>query len=291
VKWDEWRSNASSIKCGGLSVATYDLGAGPDAPSFTYLHGYPSSSLDIAPAMPLLAEQWRVLALDMPGFGASAKPHGHPFTIHAATDAVEAMWADRRVESTVVVAHDYSVSVAQELLARRSENALDVDINAILWMNGGLYPDLHRPTIGQQLLSDPLSGAEVAAAITEPTFIVGMNGTWGERVPPDESAAHEMFLSMDDHGGIQMMNELLHYMADRRAFAARWRRSLEECDLPSTFVWGDLDPVSGAHMIARVEERIPGAEVVRLADVGHWPCLEAPDVLAAHIDALRPSAG
>ena len=27
-----------------------------------------------------------------------------------------------------------------------------------------------------------------------------------------------------------------------------------------TFVWGDLDPVSGAHMIERVEERLPGRD-------------------------------
>ena len=54
-----------------------------------------------------------------------------------------------------------------------------------------------------------------------------------------------------------------------------------------TFVWGDLDPVSGAHMIERVQERLPNATVIRLDDVGHWPLLEAPDVLAAAIGA-RP---
>ena len=34
-----------------------------------------------------------------------------------------------------------------------------------------------------------------------------------------------------------------------------------------TFVWGDVDPVSGAHMIVRVEERIERADVRRFADV------------------------
>jgi pimeloyl-ACP methyl ester carboxylesterase len=36
-------------------------------------------------------------------------------------------------------------------------------------------------------------------------------------------------------------------------------------------------------MIERVEERVQGATIVRLADVGHWPLLEAPDVLASAI--------
>jgi pimeloyl-ACP methyl ester carboxylesterase len=36
-------------------------------------------------------------------------------------------------------------------------------------------------------------------------------------------------------------------------------------------------------MVARVEERIPGARIVRMDDVGHWPLLEAPDVVAGVI--------
>jgi pimeloyl-ACP methyl ester carboxylesterase len=52
------------------------------------------------------------------------------------------------------------------------------------------------------------------------------------------------------------------------------------------FVWGDLDPVSGAHMVERIEERVEGADVVRLADVGHWPTLEAPDEVAAAVSRM-----
>ena len=36
----------------------------------------------------------------------------------------------------------------------------------------------------------------------------------------------------------------------------------------------------------RIEERVPGGRVVRLADVGHWPPLEAPAEVAAALVAL-----
>jgi len=91
---------------------------------------------------------------------------------------------------------------------------------------------------------------------------------------------HEMWCSMHEEGGVALMHDLLHYVADRREHADRWREALERCDRPMTFVWGDLDPVSGAHMAERIEARIPGATVERLGDVGHWPLLEAPDVVA-----------
>jgi pimeloyl-ACP methyl ester carboxylesterase len=150
-------------------------------------------------------------------------------------------------------------------------------------MNGGIYPDLHRPTAGQQLLLDPEHGAEFAAAVTEDAFVNGLRITWGERVPVDEGGMHEIWRSMDDGDGVPLMHDLLHYIADRREHQQRWEAALETDDVPMAFVWGDLDPVSGAHMIERVEERIPGASVVRMADVGHWPLLEAPDVLATVI--------
>ena len=282
-RWSEWRAGADHLDGDGVSVATYELGS-PDGEVVTFLHGYPSSSLDVAPVAASLGAGWRVLALDFPGFGASAKPAGHPYSIHAATDAVERLWRARGVGATVVLAHDYGVSVAQELLARRADGSRAVDLRGVVWTNGGLYPDLHRPTVGQQLLLDPEHGAEVAAAVTEPTFAAAVRGTWGVRQPMDEVAVHEMWCSMDEGGGAGLMHELLHYIADRRRHQDRWRAALETPGVPVAFVWGDLDPVSGAHMIERVEERVPAARVLRMPDVGHWPPLEAPAEVA---DAVR----
>ena len=282
--WAGWRAQAQLLVVDGLPLATYDLGD-PAGRPLTFLHGYPSASVDLAPVLERL-EGWRAITLDLPGFGGSSAPMGHPHTIHAAADAVEALWDRLDVGETLLVAHDYSVSVAQELLARRAEGALPVTLTGVVWMNGGLYPDLHRPTLGQQLLLDPEQGADLAAAMTRQMFLDGLGGTWGERVPMDDGLVEPIWDSMDEGGGVARMHELLHYIADRRTHEARWRSALEGADLPMAFVWGDLDPVSGAHMIARVEERLPAARIDRLADVGHWPLLEAPEVVAAVVRSM-----
>lgn len=286
--WAEWSANARPLEVAGRGVATYDLGPA-EAPSFTFCHGYPSASVDIAAAFGWLGGVARLLTVDFPGFGASAKPPGHRHTIHAAADAIEALWADRGATSTLLVVHDYGVSVGQELLARHGEGALAVELTGVVWMNGGLYPDLHRQTLGQQLLLDPEHGAALAAGMTEEPFTRAIEGTWGTRVPLDAPAVHAIWASMHQDGGVHLMHELLHYIADRREHADRWRTALEHNDRTNVFVWGDLDPVSGAHMIERVEERMPSADVRRLADVGHWPLLEAPDEVARAIQELLPS--
>lgn len=286
ITFDEWAAAATRIPVGDVSVALQDRGP-RTAPVLTYCHGYPSSSHDIADVFELL-DDWRLIAIDAIGFGASDKPRGERLTIHRQADAVEAAWSAAGVTSTVLECHAYGVSVGQELLARRADGALEVDITAVIWHNGGLYPDLHRPTLGQQLLRDPDRGAQIAASMTEELFAGGIGVTWGTRVPMTDEVVHEMWLGMSREGGVTIAHELLHYMDDRREHAERWRSALERNGLPQSFVWGDLDPVSGAHVLERLTERLPGATFVPLADVGHWPTLEAPDVVAAAIESRRP---
>ncbi len=152
VSFEEWSAASTRIESGGLDVAGYDIGTGQPV---TFLHGYPSSSLDFEPVLEQLGSGWRLVAVDFPGFGASAKPPGHPYSIHAAADAVEAWWRHVGIGETILVAHDYGGSVGQELLARRADGTLGVDITATVWSNGGLYPELHQPTVGQKMLLDP----------------------------------------------------------------------------------------------------------------------------------------
>lgn len=79
---------------------------------------------------------------------------------------------------------------------------------------------------------------------------------------------------------------LIDAMIDRERHGARWVEASEGTDVPASFVWGMLDPVSGAHMAGRIRERLPGAELLALDDVAHWPRLEAPKaVTRALLDA------
>jgi pimeloyl-ACP methyl ester carboxylesterase len=287
LSFEDWAARADAVDAGGLRVAAHDEGHGPVA---TYLHGYPSSSLDATPLLGRLGRV-RLVTLDLPGFGASAKPADHPWSIHGATDAVEAVWAHYGVTETVLVAHDYSVSVAQELLARQADTAAagghrHVTVTGVVWSNGGLYPDLHRPTLGQRMLLDPEHGAEVAEAMDEAALSNGLRATWGTRRPPSDDELHGIWQGLAHDGGSRQAHRLLHYIADRREHEDRWRTALESRAVPMRFVWGELDPVSGGHVADRLEERLPDVPLQRLLDVGHWPPLEATDEVAAAVVAV-----
>jgi pimeloyl-ACP methyl ester carboxylesterase len=146
------------------------------APHMTLLHGFPSSSHDWAKVAPALAEHYELLAPDFLGFGASDKPPDHAYSIAEQADLTEALWEIEGVATTHVVAHDYAVSVLQELLARRAEGTLSTQIEGVHLLNGGLYPDLHRPEPAQTVLLDPEQGPQLSANLNLKQAIRVMRG-------------------------------------------------------------------------------------------------------------------
>ncbi|MGO9490366.1 MAG: alpha/beta fold hydrolase [Solirubrobacteraceae bacterium] len=249
------------------------LGAGP---TLTMLHGFPSSSHDWAKVAPSLARSRSLLLPDFLGFGASEKPTEHRYSLHEQADLVEAVWAAERTRSTSLAAHDYGVSVAQELLARHDQGELAVELREVHLLNGGLYPDLHRPQPTQTALLDPEQGPQLSALIDEELFSAGLLPTFADGFDAVADSA-DIWQSTSRDDGQRIAHLLIHYMTDREEHGRRWTAALEATAVPLGFIWGMLDPVSGAHMAARIRDRLPRSSFLELDDVAHWPQLEAPE--------------
>jgi pimeloyl-ACP methyl ester carboxylesterase len=276
---ETWWSRGEHVTLAGGGWPVFVRRVG-DGPTMTLLHGFPSSSHDWAKVAPSLACSHSLLMPDFLGFGASAKPPDHDYSLHEQADLVEALWAHERVQQTVLVAHDYAVSVAQELLARREEDKLSVRVSKLHLLNGGLYPDLHRPQPTQTALLHPEHGPRIGELMNEELFVEGLRPTFA----PDFDAAGdsaEIWRSMNRDNGQRITHLLIRYMTDRERHEQRWVSALEQTDVPLRFHWGMLDPVSGAHMAQRIAERRPAAPLQALADVAHWPQLEAPERVAS----------
>ena len=288
VDVQDWWSGGELVplELGGAEQGVFVRREG-SGPSMTLLHGFPSSSHDWAKIAPALAERYALTMPDLLGFGASTKPHEHRYSLLEQADLVEALWASEGIKSTVVVAHDYSVSVAQELLTRRAAGALAVDVRALHFMNGGIYPDLHRPQPVQEALLDPEQGPQISAAMNGEVFMAGLAPTFPAGYDSAADVA-SIWQSFRLHDGQKNAHLLIRYIEDRRENGERWTQVLQTTDVPLTFVWGMLDPVSGAHMAERIRERLPDAPFTALEDVGHWPPLEAPERVVAALLGRRP---
>jgi pimeloyl-ACP methyl ester carboxylesterase len=270
---EDWFAAGQRVEAGGFRLFERVAGRA-DAPWLTLLHGYPTSSFDWAPVADELAAERRLLMFDFLGFGDSDKPADHDYSIHEQADLTEEIWHRHGIERTALVVHDYAVSVGQELLARRADGRLTVDIERVAFLNGGLYPDLHRPLLVQTLLLHPRAGPLLSRVMNEKGLARGLRRVFA--TPPSDEELHEHWLAISRRGGHRIQHRLIRYIEDRRANAARWTAALENTDVPRRFVWGMLDPVSGAHMAERIAERMPLGELRTLPDVGHYPQIEAP---------------
>jgi pimeloyl-ACP methyl ester carboxylesterase len=139
---------------------------------------------------------------------------------------------------------------------------------------------VHRPQPIQLALLDPEQGPALSALANEELFVTGLEPTFpeGYDAAADSAAIWQAVSRSDGH---LISYRLIRYLVDREENAERWTGALESTDAPLAFVWGMLDPISGAHMAERIRERRPDAPLLALEDVGHWPQLEAPDRVAA----------
>src|SRR5439155_8107162 len=184
------------------------------------------------------------------------KPVAHEYSLHEQADLVQSLWRHEGVTGTVVVAHDYAVSVAQELLARRAEGALGVELTALHLLNGGLYPDLHRPQPTQTALLDPEQGPQLSELLTEELFVQALRPTFADSYDATADSA-DIWQATSRDRGHRIAHLLIRYIRDREYHGGRWVEALERTDVPLAFVWGMLDAIAGAPIAERIRERLP----------------------------------
>jgi pimeloyl-ACP methyl ester carboxylesterase len=65
---------------------------------------------------------------------------------------------------------------------------------------------------------------------------------------------------------------------------------LDELDAPALIVWGELDPFVPSRAATQYEQTLGGpCDLVALADAGHWPWLDRPDVVELVAEFLARS--
>ena len=105
-----------------------------------------------------------------------------------------------------------------------------------------------------------------------------MRRIWGTH-PPDAEDLSAMWRLVTHDRGLLVMPELIGYMAERRRHRERWVGALLRTAVPRRLVVGPEDPVSGVSLIARYRELVPGADLVELPGIGHYPQMESPSAV------------
>ncbi|MFJ9451964.1 alpha/beta fold hydrolase [Herbaspirillum sp. NPDC101397] len=269
----------------GLEVFYREAGR-RDKPTLLLLHGFPSSSHMFRDLIPLLAEQFHLVAPDLPGFGRTAMPPREQFAYtfenlaRVTARFTEVIGLDR----FAIYVFDYGSPVGLRLATMHPER-----INAIVTQNGNAYleglSDGWNP-IRQYWQAPNQANRDALRQLLTPEATLWQY-THGvseiDAVSPDGYSLDDFYMTRPGAHEVQL--DLFLDYADNVARYAEFQAYFRKHQPPVLAVWGRNDPFflpAGAEAFKR---DIPGARIV-FYDTGHFALETHAAEIAAEIRAF-----
>ena len=258
------------------SVSIFYRAAGPrDAPVVLLLHGYPSSSFMFRDLIPLLADRYRVIAPDYPGFGYSDAPPPERFayTFDHLADVIAGFTDALRLDRYAIYMQDYGGPVGLRLAERAPGRVSALVVQNANAYEEGFTPDLRRIVL--RLWAD--RSAEAIAAI-QPLFELPATRAQFLDGEPDRALVSPDAWQMAQWGMERPGNKAIQYalQANYGSNVERydgWHRYFREHRPPTLVVWGKGDRVFAAAGADAYRRDLNDVEV-HMLDAGHF-ALEA----------------
>jgi len=238
----------------------------PTGPVPLYLHGVPGNSDELQEFL----RRSGGLSPDLPGFGRSGKPGSRRYTIDEYDRFIEGFLDHVGVEQVQLVIHDWGavgLAFAQRLPERVSRLVL---INTVPLLPGYRW---HRTA---RIWRTPLLG-ELAMGST--TRFVATQLTREANVTPGPMPQWWLDSVLEHFDqGTQRAILRLYRSSPPDVLAAAGAR-LGTLEVPALVAWGMRDPYIPGRFGRAYADALPQAELLELADAGHWAWLDRPDLV------------
>lgn len=264
------------IQSGELNLHCYDAGSG--GIPIVLIHGLGDEADTWQHIIPALAEQQRVIALDLPGFGRSDQPNTN-YTLVFYARAVLGMLDSLDIQRAKLVGSSMGAAVAQRLALGRPER-----VESLTLVDGAvpirsspppiaLLPFL-LPGVGELAYSSLRTSQDEAYATLRPYYadldaLSDMQRTFlRERV----------WARVWSDGQRRAFLSSLRWMSVERALrGSEYVRRLSQLTTPTMLVWGAQDLVQPPHLADAMAAVLPNARIKIIENCGHLPQQERPD--------------
>ena len=284
------------VRAQGAALNVFLRREGDLAHAVSFLPGFPDGSFGWAKVLPHLpnAEEMPKLFVEYVGMGDSDKPKDYVYSTAERTDLVEAIWRDFGVQSTTLVAFDFSSLVVLEHLRRRlerSERGEPVggpEIRGVYIFNGGLFPGRHsHPWYTTPILRRLPNRARRSLARSFTVFKMLAGVMWSKGYKVTDAEVRELYDTINRHDGGFYLAGAAGFAADHKAQGDRldFGRLFKAYRAQFRFLVGGSDEDPFEHrQVDLAQEGLGkfGLQIVRLPG-GHLTTHEQPEALAASI--------
>jgi pimeloyl-ACP methyl ester carboxylesterase len=258
-----------SIKVDGINMFYREAG-NPESPTILLLHGFPTSSHMFRSLIPKLADNYHVVAPDLPGFGFSDSPPRSDFkyTFENLARVIGAFTEKVGLKRFAIYVFDYGAPVGLRLALAHPER-----ISAIISQNGNAYEEGLSQGWNpiQNYWKEP--SATNRAALRD--FLKPEATKWQythgvadqSLVAPESYTLDSALLARPGNDEIQL--DLFLDYASNVALYPKFQAFFRERRPPLLAVWGQNDPFflpAGAKAFSRDN---PNAEI-HFFDTGHF---------------------
>ncbi|GLY02458.1 MULTISPECIES: alpha/beta hydrolase [Actinoplanes] len=256
--------------------------AGPaDGPVVLLLHGFPTSSWQFRNLIPLLADKYRVIAPDYPGFGHSASPDRADFdyTFANYADLMHGLLDQLGVDRYAFYAFDYGAPTGYRLALQGPER-----VTAMIVQNGNAYEEglleFWNPIKAYWAEDTPEKREGVRPILSEETTEFQYTHGVADRTRLDPDAWLHDITQLARPGNDDIQLDLFKDYGTNVGLYPRFQEFFRTHRPPTLIVWGQNDyifPPEGAHPYLK---DLPDAEL-HLLDTGHF-------LLEDQLDAAGP---
>jgi pimeloyl-ACP methyl ester carboxylesterase len=263
------RTSIYRVEADGVKVFYREAGPS-DAPVVLLLHGFPTSSFQFRDLIPRLADRYRVIAPDLPGFGFTDVPNErhYKYTFDALGESISAFTDALSLKRYALYVFDYGAPIGFRLAMARPER-----ITAIVSQNGNAYEeglgDAWAPI--RRYWSEPTAAnREAIRKVLNPE---GMRREYASGIPNPEVIAPEGYTLdaalLARPGNVDIQLDLFLDYANNVKLYPAFHEYLRKWKPPLLAIWGKYDPYfipAGAESFRRDN---PNA-TVQFLDTGHF---------------------
>lgn len=258
------------LREGGLHYAEHGEG-----PPVVFSHGTPTWSFEYRHVIRAVADSARCVAPDHLGFGLSERPPGASYSPEAHAARFREFVDTLELERFALVVHDYGGPIALPLALEGRVTRLVV-LNSWMWSFAGDREMSRRA----RMVSGALGRWLYRRANASLRLIMPSAYAHRQRLTPQVHRQYlECFTDPDDR--VLVLWPLARALLGSSAFyAGLERRAGSLAGVPARIIWGMKDTAFRPAQLARWRALLPHADVVELADAGHWPHEESPSETA-----------
>ncbi len=264
------RDNGRFLDVDGASIYVEEDNPEASGPTIVLIHGFGGSTFSWRHNARFFAEHgYRVVSLDLKGFGLSHKEFGSDHSHPAQAELVAEVLTQLVVEQAYVVGHSMGTSVMLHLAHLYPQRVL-----GLISVSGAVGVQERSSALGTILRFPPFK-------------------RWGEVFLSRYATRERVRAILESAYYRDVVTEEVFDGYYNRIVAGRWsgsllamtrdmRRSavtfaLEGLDFPTLIIWGEHDTWISRTSIDRWRDRLPGASFHIMPGVGHLPMEEDPD--------------